>query len=118
MAAGRATEANLAGVDIDEDFYARAPDAPASGRRPRGPAEPRAGGRPPQAPRGASGFGFGGLLRLLLFIGVLAGLVLIVALTVLRPFVAGAVVGWASDNPSALRLPFVQDLVREDLGRR
>ena len=108
--------ANLAGVEIDEDFYARAPDAPASGRRPRGPAEPRAGGRPPQAPRGASGFGFGGLLRLLLFIGVLAGLVLIVALTVLRPFVAGAVVGWASDNPSALRLPFVQDLVREDLG--
>ena len=52
----------------------------------------------------------------LLFIGVLAAIVLVVSLTVLRPFVAGAVVGWASDNPSALRLPFVQDLVREDLG--
>ena len=39
------------------------------------------------------------------------------SLTVLRPVVAGAVVDWATDNPSALHLPFVQDLVREDLGK-
>ncbi len=68
------------------------------------------------APRERSAFGFGGLVRLMLFLAVLAGLVLIVSLTVLRPVVAGAVVGWAADNPSALRLPFVADLVREDLG--
>jgi hypothetical protein len=80
------------------------------------PAQPRAGGRPPQAPRGGGSFGLGGLVRLALFIGVLAIIVLAVSLTVLRP-VAGAVVDWATDNPSALHLPFVQDLVHEDLGK-
>ena len=34
----------------------------------------------------------------------------------LRPVVNGAVVGWAADNPAALRLPFVADIVREDIG--
>lgn len=58
----------------------------------------------------------GGLVRFLLFAGVLAVLVLAVLATVGRPLVAGAVVGWAYDNPSALKLPFVADLVREDLG--
>ena len=106
--------AGLAGVDIDDEHYARAPEPVAS--RGRGSEPPRAGGRQPQAPRGRSSFGLGGLLRLVLFIGVLAGIVLIVSLTVLRPVVAGAVVDWATDNPSALRLPFVADLVREDLG--
>ena len=48
---------------------------------------------------------------------VLAGIVLVVSLTVLRPVVARAVVDWASDNPSALGLPFVKELVREDLGQ-
>jgi len=105
----------LTGVEIDDEHYARPPSETPSGRR-RGRDEPRAGGRPPMAPRGRSGFGFGGLVRLVLFLAVLAGLVLVVSLTVLRPVVAGAVVGWAADNPSALRLPFVADLVREDLG--
>lgn len=77
----------------------------------------RAGGRPPMPPRG-SGFGWGGLLRFALYVGILAALVLIVSLTVLRPVVAQAVVDWAADNPSALRLPFVADLVRENLGAR
>jgi UPF0755 protein len=62
------------------------------------------------------GSGLGGLLRLLLFIAVLAGVVLIASLTVLRPVIAHAVVDYASKNPSALKLPFVADLVREDLG--
>ncbi len=107
----------LADVEIDDEHYARPLGAPEpSGRRGRQPDPPRAGGRPPQAPRRRRGFGFGGLIRLLLFMGVLAGLVLVVSLTVLRPVLASAVVGWAADNPSALRLPFVQDLVREDLG--
>jgi UPF0755 protein len=108
---------HLADVEIDEEHYARPlQPLPSAGRRGRPPDPPRAGGRPPQAPRRRTGFGLGGLVRLLLFMGVLAGFVLIVSLTVLRPVVAGAVVGWAADNPSALRLPFVQDLVREDLG--
>ena len=106
---------DLAGVDIDEEYYARAPE-PITNRRGRRQESPRAGGRQPQAPRGSSSFGLGGLVRLVLFIGVLAGVVLIVSLTVLRPVVAGAVVDWATDNPSALNLPFVADLVREDLG--
>jgi UPF0755 protein len=103
-------------VEIDEEHYARAPEPQAS-RRGRGdPDLPRAGGRQPQAPRAGGGFGFGGLLRLVAFLLVMAGIVLIISLTVLRPVVAGTVVDWAADNPSALRLPFIEGLVREDLG--
>lgn len=60
--------------------------------------------------------GFGGILRFLLFAVVLGAIVIGAGLTVLRPLVASAVVGWAADNPTALGLPFVADLVREDLG--
>ena len=62
------------------------------------------------------GGGLGGLLRFLLFALILAAVVLTAAITLLRPLVRGAVVGWASDNPTALGLPFVADLMREDLG--
>ncbi|MDP9483323.1 MAG: hypothetical protein M3P84_08895, partial [Chloroflexota bacterium] len=75
----------LADVDIAEEHYARAPEPRRGGRRGRGLEPPRAGGRPPQAPRDGRGFGLGGLLRLVLFLGVLAGIVVIVSLTVLRP---------------------------------
>ena len=107
----------LADVDIDEEHYARAPEPGRGRRRGRGPEPPRAGGRPPQAPRVGGGFGLGGLIRLVLFLGVLAAIVIVVSLTVLRPVVARALVDWASDNPSALGLPFVKELVREDLGQ-
>ncbi len=62
-------------------------------------------GRRPTAPgaaRAAAGSASAGLVRFVLFVGVLAAIVLVVALTVLRPVVAGAVVDWAADNPSAL----------------
>ena len=62
------------------------------------------------------GSGIGGLLRFLIFVIVLGTAVLVAAFTFLRPIVRGAVVGWAADNPAALSLPFVADLVREDLG--
>ena len=60
--------------------------------------------------------GLPGVLKFLLFALVLAGLVLIALVTVLRPVVRNAVLGWATDNPAALGMPFIADLVREDLG--
>lgn len=61
----------------------------------------------------------GGLVVLLGFaLVVLVGTALVATagMTVLRPVVRAAVVGWAGDNPSALGVPFVAELVREDLG--
>ncbi|HET9614174.1 MAG TPA: endolytic transglycosylase MltG [Candidatus Limnocylindrales bacterium] len=60
--------------------------------------------------------GVPGILKFLVFALVLAGLVLLALITVLRPLVRDAVIGWATDNPAALGMPFVADLVREDLG--
>src|SRR5205809_1393791 len=81
------------------------------------------GGNPPVTRRGRrpgngrSGFRLPGIIRFLLFAGILAGLVLIVLLTALRPVLRAGVVGWAWQNPgSIMRFPFVSDLVREDLG--
>lgn len=79
-------------------------------------------GNPPVVQRrrnghGRRGFRLPGVLRFLLFAGVLAGIVLIVLLTALRPVVRAGIVGWAWDNPgSIMRFPFVGDFVREDLG--
>jgi UPF0755 protein len=66
---------------------------------------------------GRGGGGVWGIIRFLVFALILAGIVLIVALTALRPLVNNAVVRWAADNPAALRMPFVADIVRDDLGR-
>ena len=46
----------------------------------------------------------------------IAALVLVVMATVARPLLRAVVVPWAWDNPAALQLGFVSDLVREDLG--
>lgn len=80
-------------------------------------------GNPPVLPRngragnGRGGFRLPGFIRFLIFTGILAGLVLLVLLTALRPLVRAGVVGWAWDNPSAItRFSFVADFVREDLG--
>jgi len=67
---------------------------------------------------GGRGSGLVGLLKFLVFAGILAALVLVVSLTLLRPVVVGFVVGWAADSPGALNMPFVADLVREDLGAK
>ena len=66
--------------------------------------------------RGAGGSGFLGLLKFLIFTALLAGVVLIVALTALRPLVNNAILDMAKDNPAALNFPFIADIVREDLG--
>jgi peptidoglycan lytic transglycosylase G len=65
---------------------------------------------------GGGGHGIVGFLKFLVFALVLAGFVLAVALTALRPVVSNAIMGIAEDNPGALQLPFVKDIVRENLG--
>jgi UPF0755 protein len=61
--------------------------------------------------------GLPGLLKFVLFAGILAIVVVVAALTALRPVVRSAVVGWAWDNPSSFNLPFVAEFIREDLGK-
>ena len=68
--------------------------------------------------RGRRGSGLGGAVRFLVFALILAAIVLTVLLTLLRPLVRGAVIDWAADSPGALGVPFVADLVREDLGSK
>ncbi len=75
---------------------------------------------PAPRPRNGGGRGGGhgavGLLKFLIFALVLAAVVLTVALTALRPVVASTVMTIAEDNPATLNLPFVEDIVRENLG--
>ena len=67
------------------------------------------------ARRGTRGRGSGSL-RFILFLLLSAAVVLALLATVGRPIVRGIVVGFAGDNPSALGIGFVADMVREDLG--
>lgn len=83
--------------------------------RSRWSGDPRRGG---VRRRGRAGNGLLGLLRFVVFAFILAGVVLAVALTALRPLVSDALVGWGYDNPVALRIPLVAELVRERLGAR
>ena len=94
------------------------PDAYATDYVPEGyePSRRYGGAGRPGRRRNRGGGGLGGLVRFLLFAVLLAGVVLIVALTALRPVVNGAILSWAEDSPAALRLPFVADIVREDIG--
>lgn len=75
-------------------------------------------GEPPRRQRSGGGGSSGlvGLLKFLVFALVLAAIVLVVLLTALRPVVNSVVLDVAQDNPAALQLPFVKDIVREDLG--
>src|SRR3954453_12285192 len=74
---------------------------------------------PVPGPRGGGGRGGHGIVvfpKFLVFALVLAGVVLAVALTALRPVVASTVMSIAEDNPAALKVPFVEGIVRENLG--
>ena len=79
-------------------------------------------GNPPLASYGRRpppkrGFRLPGIIRFILFAGVLAGVVLIVMLTALRPVVQRGVADWAWANPWAItRIPFVAGFVRDDIG--
>ena len=65
---------------------------------------------------GGAGSGLLGLLKFLAFAIVLGVIVIAVALTALRPVVGSAVMAVAEDNPAVLRVPFVEEVVREYLG--
>ncbi len=94
------------------------PDAYATEYVPEAFEPSRRGGNGGPTRRGGDrgGGGLVGLLKFLVFALVLAGLVLVVALTALRPVVNSAILAWAADNPGALRFDWVADVVREDLG--
>jgi UPF0755 protein len=62
--------------------------------------------------------GIPGVVKFLVFALVLGGLVIVVLLTALRPLVRDTVVRWAGDNPAALGIGFVKDMVEEDRGDR
>lgn len=81
---------------------------------PRWSSDPRRSGNGRRNRGGGSGVA--GFVKFLIFAIVLAAMVLTVLFTVLRPLVSDALVGWAYDNPAALRVPFVAGLVRERLG--
>lgn len=65
---------------------------------------------------GRGGNGLIGLLKFVVFAAILAGIVLALSLTALRPVLNSVILGIAADNPAALRYPFVADVVRQDLG--
>lgn len=97
------------------------PDAPnrranpyaRSGRYGRGPGDQRRYER-----YGDRRGGLGGLVRFLAFMLVLAVIVLVTLATAARPLLVAVVAPWAENNPGALRIDFVAELVREDLGRQ
>jgi UPF0755 protein len=95
-------------VDSGWDDYIP-PDAQevASGRRPitdtrRDYRKPRSGG-------------LGQLLRFALFAGIVGSVVVGGLYFVARPVVVNAIVGWAAENPTAQKLPFIADIVRGEL---
>jgi hypothetical protein len=65
---------------------------------------------------GGGGHGLVGFLKFLVFALVLAVFVLAVALTALRPAISSTIMSIAEDNPGALQIPFVKDIVQENLG--
>jgi UPF0755 protein len=65
---------------------------------------------------GGGGHGIIGFLKFVVFALILGAVVLAVGLTALRPVVASTVMTVAEDNPAALTVPFVEDIVRENLG--
>jgi len=95
------------------------------GRGERSGGGPGAGNGNGSGGHGSNGLGNGrrrrgvpGIIKFLAFALVLGALVLTTLVTVLRPLVRSAVLGWATDNPAALGMPFIADLVREDLGSK
>lgn len=82
-----------------------------SGRYGRGPGDQRR-----YEGYGDNKGGLGGLLRFLVFLGIMVVAVGLVITTIARPLVRMALAPWVEENPSMLSIGFLADLVREDLG--
>ncbi len=98
-----------------------APARDGGGRRPNGYQRSGRYGRGPGDQRrydryGDRRGGLRGLVGFVVFLVVLAVIVLVALLTVARPLARLLIVPLAENNSAALRIGFVQDLVREDLG--
>ncbi|HEY4752880.1 MAG TPA: hypothetical protein VIH37_06310, partial [Candidatus Limnocylindrales bacterium] len=92
---------------VDPAAQAAAPDYGyrRAGRYGRGPGDQRRYER-----YGSPHGGIGGLIRFLLFLGLLAAGVMLVLVTVARPLLRMAIAPWAEDNPGAvLSIGFVAD---------
>ena len=62
--------------------------------------------------------GTGQLLRFALFAAVVGSLVVGGMYFVARPLVVNGIVGWAAENPTAQKLPFITEIVRGELGSK
>jgi UPF0755 protein len=60
--------------------------------------------------------GLGQFLQFALFAAIVGSVVVGGLYFVARPIVVNGIVGWAAENPTALQLPFVSDIVRAELG--
>ncbi|HEU6439617.1 MAG TPA: endolytic transglycosylase MltG [Terriglobales bacterium] len=60
--------------------------------------------------------GMGHFLRFALFAAIVGSVVVGGLYFVARPIVVSGIVGWAAENPTALKLPFISDIVRGELG--
>jgi UPF0755 protein len=66
--------------------------------------------------RSSRSSGRGHFIRFAIFTLLLGGLVVGGLYFVARPIALNGIVGWAADNPTALRLPFISEIVRGELG--
>jgi UPF0755 protein len=66
--------------------------------------------------RSSRSSGRGHFIRFALFTLLLGGLVVGGLYFVARPIALNGIVGWAADNPTALKLPFISEIVRSELG--
>jgi UPF0755 protein len=66
--------------------------------------------------RSSRSSGPGRFIRFAIFTLLLGGLVVGGLYFVARPIVLNGIVGWAADNPTALKLPFISEIVRGELG--
>jgi UPF0755 protein len=79
----------------------------------------RAGQADPQRDyRSSRSGGFGTVARFAVFAVVAAALVLGGLFFVAKPVVSSSLANWAAENPTALKLPFVADVVRSELGTK
>lgn len=72
--------------------------------------------KPQRNYRSGRSSGPGHILRFAVFALLLGGLVVGGLYFVARPIVVSGIVDWAAENPTALQLPFVPGIVRDELG--